>query len=507
MNLKAMMLRLDWKAVMAALLSGLLLVLVFPRISWAWLAPAFLVPLLLVLPGRPLKHSFFLGWLSGAVFWGGACYWIYPVMRDYASIPPVVAGLLFVGFFSVKALYAGSFAMIAGRLLQRSWAVPAISVLWVAIEGCHQYLDFSFTWLQTGNAALEFPLQHILQLAPWTGIYGPSLVFALINVAIAVALLRHSYRPLLFLMPILGLFLLPALPPQDSGSEVARLIQPNVHPDQVRSSWLAEQGTAHLSKMLELSKQPRDGVKPSLVIWPEYPMSFFYFDDAPMRSFLERVAKESNASFIFNTISYEDSDRMRPRNSSVTLDQSGKRLSHYSKLHLVPFGEYVPWPFNYFVQKITMAAGTFEPGSSISTARVNGHEIGTYICYESVFARTVRKFTASGAELLVNISNDSWYGQSAAREQHLLIARLRAIENGRWILRSTNDGITAAIDPAGRITASLPSFQQDILDVQFNYLNNRTGFVQFGEWFWWLCLFASVTLTWIEFVPRRQSGN
>lgn len=505
MNPRRQIARLPWWAIAGALCSGLLQVLVFPRTSWDWLAPVCLVPLLLGLVGRSVRTSFGLGWLSGMVFWGGSCYWIYPVMRDYASIAPALAALLFVAFFVVKGLHAGAFALLAGRLLRRPWAVPALAVLWVGVEGSHQYVFF--TWTQLGNAALEFPLPHILRLAPWTGIYGPSLVFAAMNAAVARTVLDRSARPLAALAPLLILFALPPLPVPGAGSETARLVQPNVHPDLMRTDWVVEHGTAHLTTMLELSTRDEPGgPKPSLLVWPEYPVSSYYFDEPASRAFLERVAREAGTTFIFNTISFEDGDRTRPRNSSVTLDRAGALRSQYSKIHLVPFGEFVPWPFHYFVTKITLQAGTFRPGSRIAVAQVEGHGLGTFICYESVFARSIRKFVGAGAELLVNISNDSWYGRSAARDQHLLIARMRAVENRRWILRATNDGVTTAIDPSGRITAALPSYRQDALDVQFNYLSDETGFVRFGEWLWWLCLLGTAALGVGEAIRGRTVG-
>ncbi len=496
-----------WGPVGGALLSGVLQTLVFPRAGWAWLAPVCLVPLLLALQHQPGRRSFALGWLCGMAYWGGTCYWIYPVMRDYAGIAPAIAGSLFAAFFLVKGLHAGVFGLLASRLLPHAWAVPALAALWVGIEGSHQYIFF--TWTQLGNAALEFPAPQVLRLAPWTGIYGPSLVFAGANAAIAVAVVRRSPRPLATLTPLLGLLLLPPLPPPQLGTSSARLVQPNVHPDLLRTNWTAEHGTAHLAKMLDLSRTARpDRPRPSLVIWPEYPVSAYYFDDAGYRAFLERVARESGSTFIFNTISFEDGDRAKPRNSSATLASDGTLLSQYSKMHLVPFGEFVPWPFHYFVQKITMESGTFQPGDRIAVARTEDGTIATFICYESVFARSIRKFTAAGAQLLVNISNDSWYGRSAARDQHLWIARMRAVENSRWILRATNDGITSAIDPAGRVAAALPSYQQATLDVQFDYQKQQTGFVRYGEWLWWLCVSAALgpplLATWPTALRRKR---
>ena len=493
-----------WGALAAAALSGLLQVLVFPRFSWAWLAPLCLVPLLVALPGLALRARFAAGLLAGSVYWGGTCYWVYAVMRDYAGIHPLVAGLLYVACFLAMALQTGAFGALAGPLLQRPWAAPFAAALWVALEGTYQYL--LFTWIQLGTAALDFPLPHILRLAPWAGSYGPSLVFALANAAIAVAILQGSPRPLLALAPLGGLFLLPPLASPGPQMDTARLLQPNVHPDLVRSGWLAENGTAHLARMLEMSKSAAAGEPPDLLVWPEYPVPAYYFDDEASRGFLERVAQESGAAFIFNTISFEGGDRARPRNSSVTLGRNGEMLSSYSKIHLVPFGEFVPWPFRFFVRKITLQAGMFRPGKRISVAQLDGRGIGTFICYESAFANSIRKFTRDGAELLVNISNDSWYGRSAAREQHLLIARMRAVENGRWILRATNDGVTAAIGPAGRVVSSLPSYVQGALDVRFEYRAELTGFVRYGQWLWLLCvLVTAMRLGWGGAVARRRA--
>ena len=491
-------------ALAGAALSGLLQVLIFPRFSWDWLAPVCLVPLLLVLKGLSLRERLAAGLFAGAICWAGTCYWVYAVMRDYAGIAPPVAGLLYIGAFLVMAVQSGAFGILAGQFLRWPWAVPAIAALWVTLDGTYQYV--LFTWTQLGNVAVDFPLPQVLRLAPWTGIYGPSLVFALANAAIAVAILRRSYRPLLALVPLAGLALLPPLPEPGPQRETARLVQPNVHPDLIKAGWLAENGTAHLARMLEMSKAAAAGDQPSLLVWPEYPVSAYYYDDPASRAFLERVARESGAAFIFNTISFEDGDRSRPQNSSVTLDRNGERLSSYSKIRLVPFGEYVPWPFHLFVEKITMQAGVFQPGKQISVAPVADRGIGTFICYESVFADSIRKFTRNGAELLVNISNDSWYGRSAAREQHLLVARMRAIENGRWLLRATNDGVTSAIDPAGRVVAALPSYVQDSLDVRFDYRSDLTAFVRYGEWLWWLCLISTAIMLAGSYAMSRRSG-
>jgi apolipoprotein N-acyltransferase len=153
----------------------------------------------------------------------------------------------------------------------------------------------------------------------------------------------------------------------------------------------------------------------------------------------------------------------------------------------VPFGEFVPWPLGYLAHKISTEAGDFKPGTRVIVSQENGHRIGTFICYESVFPSFIRKFVLQGAEALFNLSNDSWFGNSAARHQHLEIVRMRAVENRRWILRATNDGITAAIDPAGRVTREATSFEAVSARVNFSYRTDTTFYTTSGDWFVALC--------------------
>ena len=151
----------------------------------------------------------------------------------------------------------------------------------------------------------------------------------------------------------------------------------------------------------------------------------------------------------------------------------------------------MPWPFSLFIERITVETGDFIAGDEVVLTSIVEQTIGTFICYESAFSDGVREFVAAGAKVLVNISNDSWYGQTAARSQHLLIARMRALENQRWLLRATNDGITSIIDSAGRLQGWLPSFKEGVLTGQFNYESELTCFSRFGEWFWWFSILVT----------------
>ena len=481
--------------------SGLLQVLMFPSFGYSLLAPVSLVPLLLAIAGESGgRKQFLLGWIAGAIFWAGACYWIYDIMHRYAHLPAVAAAAIFVLFFLVKGLHLGVFSVLAAPLLRTRWAIPAVAVLWVALEGTHQYLGF--TWLHLGNAGVSMSV--LARLAPYTGVYGVSFALALMNVALASALLRKPRRQLAWLVLVPALYLLPPLPPPEIGDTGVRLIQPNVNPDEVVGrGWSRRRLAEHLDRMEFLSTEAAassESISPELVIWPEYPVSGYFFADPSYRSFMERLARKTRAHLIFNAVDFEPSAERRPLNTAVTLDPTGEMVSRYDKIFLVPFGEFVPWPFSYFIDKVTLEAGDFVPGREVAVADVGARQVGTFICYESVFARGVRRFVDSGAEVLVNISNDSWFGRSAARDQHLLIARMRAVENARWILRATNDGITSTIDPAGRVTAWLPSYEEGVLAGRFSYSSRTTWFTRFGEWFWWGTVLAAVAF-W--FVARR----
>jgi apolipoprotein N-acyltransferase len=181
----------------------------------------------------------------------------------------------------------------------------------------------------------------------------------------------------------------------------------------------------------------------------------------------------------------------------------GRPVSRYDKVNLVPFGEFVPWPFGYLANKVSSEVGDFAAGKRVVVSSTGNHQVGTFICYESVFPNFVRKFASRGAEVLFNISNDGWFGRSSARLQHLNIVRMRAAENRRWILRSTNDGITAVIDSAGRLRGTLPGNTRAAFYAPFTFLSEQTVYTRFGDWFPALCALLSTLALVASAIPKR----
>jgi len=471
-----------------ALLTAALLVLAFPRFDVSWLAAVALGPLLVAM-GRERRAArrFLLGWVAGLAWWLGTCYWIQFVLQRHSGLPAAGSwvGLLLFAIF--KALHMAVFAVLGGIALRRGWALAAVPALWVAIERTHGPLGFA--WLALGNAGIDMELP--MRLAPYTGVYGLSFVFAMLGAALAAAGLGRR-RQLAWLLLLPPLLLLPRLPAPQAGTQAAVLVQPNIAGDaDWTEPWVRrmEQRLAFLSLR---AATEQGGGAPQLVVWPEVPLPAYYYENARFRELVSEVARSTRAHLLLNVVPHDA--RGAPLNSALLLDPYGRPLGRYDKLFLVPFGEYVPAPFQ-FVSKISSEVGDFVPGRDLVVLRAGGRPIGAFICYEAVFPHLVRRFAAAGAQLLVNLSNDGWYGRTAARDQHLKIARMRAAENGRWMLRATNDGITATIDPAGRVYRPLPSYVEAAVRTSFTYLESKTLYTRYGDWFVALCaVVAAVSL-------------
>jgi apolipoprotein N-acyltransferase len=262
---------------------------------------------------------------------------------------------------------------------------------------------------------------------------------------------------------------------------------------------------------------------PSIIVWPEVPAPLYYFEDPVLRGYVDNLARTARANVLLGIVAHAPGGG--PLNSAALVSAEGVPVSRYDKVNLVPFGEFVPWPFG-FANKISTEIGDFVAGKRVvvspvvspasspasspeSAVRNNGaHQIGTFICYESVFPDFVRKFAVGGAEVLFNISNDGWFGKSAAREQHLSMVRMRAAENRRWILRATNDGITATIDSAGRVRGTLPKYTEAASYTGFSYVRERTVYTRYGDWFALVCAVvaaAGLAAAWVA-ANRAASG-
>jgi len=323
-----------------------------------------------------------------------------------------------------------------------------------------------------------------------------------------------------------------APPPKVQGRELALLVQPNVPLDDAElDAWAPWRDPTQLQQLVQFSVaaverfiptatrgskaqiQAAAGVpaeypnseipplpgrpgeerksnienSPPLLVWAENPAPFFFTRDPIFRNALENMARQTHAFVIANTIIPLNAAGDEITNSAVTLDPEGREVSRYDKIHLVPFGEYVPWwALPGLVHKITSEVGDFVPGTRYTVARSPGGGIGVLICYEAIIPQLSRRLVAAGAQVLVNISNDAWYGDSAAAYQHLEMARLRAIENHRYLLRATNNGLTVVIDPYGRVLEELPRYQRLAMPAHFDFETRQTFYTAHADLFAWL---------------------
>ncbi len=506
-----------------ACLSGVLQVLIFPKpalylLSWIALAPLIYAILKcreqdvtlaladggLFLAPATAWQGFLLGYVSGVIWYLGSCYWVFYVMHVYGNIGVATSCVLLLMYALYLSFYHGLFGLLLALIAARrnGFSLRALvftPFLWVAIELARTYIT-GFPWDLLGTTQIDnIPLSRV---ATVTGVYGISFEIVLVNTALAAAfLVPYSRRKVLLTAALAaaialhaGKLIKPAALPASDG---ATLVQANI-PILDSGAWTLDYLTQTLNALASLSVPPEHNKfgTPGLIIWPESPAPFFV-TDLHVRATLANVARATNSYIIAGSIGIEHTGEPNRQpdiyNSAAVIAPNGAWTGRYDKIHLVPFGEYVPFEKLFsFASGLTREIGTFARGKSRMPQQVGDTKIGTFICYESIFPDEIRQFAKNGAELFVNISNDGWYGEGGASWQHLNQARMRAVENNRWLLRDTNTGITAVIDPFGRVVAEAPRNQRTQLQAAYSLEETTTFYTRHGDWFPVVC--AIITL-------------
>ncbi|HVA62658.1 MAG TPA: apolipoprotein N-acyltransferase [Terriglobales bacterium] len=497
-------------SLLAAAASGAGLAAVFPLLGWDWMAWFALVPLLIVVArAENWWRALAPGYLAGVVFFALSCPWIATTIHNYGDLSSATAGLVFVLFLLLMASYLAIFAWL-GHAIGRGLGhrLLPLPFLWVAVELLRTYTPMGgFPWNLLGSSQAAHA--GFMLVAPVAGVYGASFLIALANTLLAGLLLRfyderNASRPRPWptrmdgvLAAGLGLILafatLPYHPPSLPVRTLrARLVQPNTP---LKGSWTNARLRSFLDQQLQLSA-PAKAPPAALILWPEQPAPLDYALQTEFQAMTAELLSRTRATFVFGEVTYPltalgTPDFDLPRNSVLVVHPDGTSGERYDKLHLVPFGEYVPLPawLKHWagVGKLVQNVGDFVPGQGPVLFSLNGRRFATLICYESIFPALARREVAMGAEWLVNQSDDGWYGTSSAAAQGLQMAQVRAIENRRWLLRDTNDGITAVIDPYGRITAELPQRRAAALEASFSPLTELTFYTRHGDWLAYAC--------------------
>jgi apolipoprotein N-acyltransferase len=523
------------RAWVLAVLSSALQILIFPKASWFFLSWVAMVPLIYALlrgrggegelvdsEGRSLrpftvKQGILIGWINGVLWYLGTCYWVYPVMNGYGGLNVAAATLITLAFCVIMALHHGAFGGLVVLMARRSSLGNRRPLLlapffWVAIEYFRDRVT-GVPWLPLGGAQVDnVPFARIAEV---TGVYGLSFAVMLVNCAFAAGLLLYGRRRKNLLVSAtaaaialqMGYFAKAELFP---ANKEALLVQENV-PVLDPMQWtpqLYDQTIGSLAQISVQKNRPQSADDPGLIIWPESPAPFF-IDDPRLRPWLATIARDSNSFLIIGTVGTAESKvpgSEQLLNSALVVAPDGRFLGHYDKIHLVPFGEYVPMQqYLFFARKLTREVGDFARGTDRKVFDLDGIRIGVFICYESIFPDEVRQFTANGAQVLVNISNDGWYGETGAPFQHLQMARMRAIENHRWVLVATNNGVTASIDPYGRIVKKMPRNIRAAMVAPFARQIETTFYVRNGDLFAWTCVVISILAVFVRTRIRART--
>ncbi len=515
-----------------ALGTGILLFLSFPGAAGLWpVAWVALTPLLLAVRNVSAGAAARLGLLAGMVHYVLLLYWIVIVLGKYGNLPVWVS----VPALLLLALYMSSYLALFCAVINRVWKQQDMMVvwigplLWVGLDYIRSFLFSGFPWQDLGYS--QYKALLLIQTADLTGHFGITLHIVLVNSVTALLLVlwlanrsaTQAAQPILALrirragfaaiLPALCIILLvlgynvfryrqvSEVIAQSPTMKIA-VVQGNIEQDKKWSPAMRLQTIDIYTRLSEQAMAQKNG-PPSLLIWPETALPFL-INDNPYYDRLKSILITKQKIWLLSGALFyqkiEDGKSLQERellsyNSAYLFTPDGEIGGRYDKQHLVPFGEYVPLS-DYFSLPgpLVENIGNFSSGKPGKPLSCEGAAIGVLICYESIFPKLARDWTASGANLLVNITNDAWFGRSSAPWQHLSMSVFRALENRRTMARSANTGVSAVIDPLGRITGVSPIFQPFYLVADAPLLQAKTIFVSFGHYFGLLCLLICIPL-------------
>jgi apolipoprotein N-acyltransferase len=498
-----------------ALLSGLLLFLSFPKFGNGILAWVALVPLLHALRNAKPGEGFKIGFITGLIAHAGILYWISYVVVQYGYLPfyvGIAAVLLLAAYLS---LYTACFAMGVVFLRARGNVVFLTApLLWTVLEYARSHLLTGFPW--ENLAYSQYLYGNIIQIADITGTYGITFTIVLINAVlynVLAARFKKSRYPaaeiatacaVLAVIYGYGHFRTAEIHEslkRASPVEVA-LIQGNI--DQ-NMKWDAryQSETLNIYRSLSLQSIPAQG---GFIVWPETAAPFYFERPDPLRTVVVDVARTSGRTLLFGSPRYEEENgRAFYMNSAYLLRPDGVVGGRYDKVHLVPYGEYVPLRQLFpFIGKLVVGVGDFRPGKGLDPLVSDGRRLGVLICYEVIFPEAARDYKRNRADLLVNITNDAWFGRTSAPYQHLSMAVFRAVENRLYLVRSANTGISAVIDPTGVIVSRTGVFERTVLKGEVKFIDEKTCYAAYGDLFVYLC---GLLLILNGFIQKRRGNH
>jgi len=480
------------------LLSAALLFLAFPTADLGPLAFVALVPLLLATAGARPTRALAVGVLAGTAFAAAHLWGLTVAMAEFGGIPRALTGALLLLLAAYVGAYAGAFAAgwaWSGRLPPVARLLFA-AALWTSLEYLRTYLLTGFPWAFL--AYTQYRNIPLIQVVAWTGVYGVSFLVALANAALALLILHpHAWATAARVVVVTLVAFAAALGvprllhrPADGPPLRVAVIQGNI-PQGVKWSHAWRRRTIETYGRLTLEAA---GAGPALIVWPETALPFVLTRDAEVREWLGRLAAEARAFLVMGSPDVTGASPPRYTNSAFLVSPNSGITGRYDKIHLVPFGEYVPFPpLRFLADRLAQGAiGDFVPGAEPTVLAAPGFHLGASISYEIYFPNEVRQFVLRGADFLVNFTNDAWYGRTAAPYQHLAMAVFRAVENRAYLVRAANTGVSAVIAPDGRILDQSRIFTEAILRGEVRPRQAfHTFYTRYGDLFGWATLAAA----------------
>jgi len=490
--------------IFAAILSGALLVLSFAPIGLWPLAFVALVPLFISIDGLGARRAFLLGLISGLVFFTGSVYWVMHSMQYYGGLGlfeslPVM--LLLAGYL---ALFFAFFTLLT-RFTPVHYGGPLFfyPCLWVALEYMRGHLFTGFPWVLLGYSQAHNLI--LIQITDITGLWGLSFILILVNVLLFFFIRAYHegaafpLKPLSIVVVLIsaavlyGFVTIRHIDKEVRGWPVVPVAVAQGNIDQA-VKWDRTYQAETLRIYSSLTKKAAEGGA-KLVVWPETAVPFYLESNASGRKVVTNIAKSSKVRLLTGSPAFDYNEKngeIRYYNSAYAISTEGLVTSRYDKVHLVPYGEYVPLKrFMPFIKKLTAGVGDFVPGPGPIPIKIDGYKAGILICYEAIFPGLARKSIRDGAGILVNITNDGWFGRTSAPYQHLDMTLLRAVENRVFLLRAANTGISAVVDPAGRVVKKIGLFTEDVAlyDVSIKEGHKKTFSTAYGDVFAYSCIF------------------
>ena len=479
-------------------ISGLMLTLCQPPFDISILAWISIVPLLVLSAElKSLKQSFILGFISGFVHFMTLLYWVTVAMKQYGNMPILLSAMVLILICAVLSLYVGVVASITSYVgLKDIKSIFVIPGLWIGLEFIRGYIPhLGFPWCLMGYS--QHNVQVISQLSAVTGIYGISYIILLVNCCVAhFFIVKNKYERTTFHIAVISIFALASVivigtwrislfkEKEDAVLRVS-VIQPSID-QSVKWDRSYQSSTMKLYGELTLSCFP---FKPEIIVWPETAVPFFLQEQMQYASQIQDMALESNSIIILGSPAYnkeeKDSDT-EYYNRAYYITGSSGIADYHDKVHLVPFGEYMPLADKLpFLKKLVPVAGSFVPGDKLIPLKGDSYvSPGILICFEAIFPDLSRTYAENDANLLVNITNDAWFGRTSAPYQHLAMTKLRSIETGLSIIRAANTGISALILPSGKVVQQSGLFERTVLNGELPVINkNQTPYVRMGDWF------------------------